>query len=221
MHRILLVDDDDATRTMVKERLKDSYDVVDTADPKEALSMALDLSPRCIVMDLLMPGLTGFELCKTLSSMTLTQEMPVLVLSGNPPEDYEDYCSHLGARDYFQKPVDFKKLSARISELVDQDAAEIPPEVHLGLRVCIELRGLNRFGKPFHELTATEDVSANGFRCVCGADLESKSVVEVFLRSGETKRRVGRARLVHAAIRRRQAPQYGFQFMQRPVEWLL
>jgi DNA-binding response OmpR family regulator len=220
MQRVLVVDDDDATRRMLVERLKDRYDVVDTADPGEALSLALDLSPKCILLDLLMPGLTGFELCKTLSSLSLTQKAPVLVLSGNPKEQYGDFCSHLGARDYFQKPVDFHRLAARMKELMDQDSKR-PPELRLGLQVAIELRGLNRFGRAFHEVTATEDVSVSGFRCACAAALDPKSVVEVFLRSGETKRRIGRAQVVHLLLREQQIPSYGFHFIQKPCEWVL
>ncbi len=48
MHRVLIVDDDEATRRLIKERLKDGYDIVDTGDPVEALALTLDLRPKCI-----------------------------------------------------------------------------------------------------------------------------------------------------------------------------
>jgi len=219
--RILVVDDDEALRRLLKERLKDSYEVVDTADPTEALSLALDLHPDCILLDLLMPGLTGFELCKTLSSLTLTQRIPILVLSGNPVEQYWDYCAHLGADDYFQKPIDFVRLRVRINQLINERLLERRPEIRLKMQVAIELRGLNRFGKAFHEVTSTKDISVTGFRCACTAPLGQKSVVEVFLRGGSSKRRVGRAEVVHAQRGGQDAPQYGFHFMQKPAEWLL
>jgi DNA-binding response OmpR family regulator len=219
--RILVVDDDEALRKLLKQRLKDSYEVVDTADPTEALSLALDVRPDCILLDLLMPGLTGFELCKTLSSLSLTQRIPILVLSGNPVEQFRDYCSHLGADDYFQKPIDFVRLRTRINQLLNERLFERRPELRLKMQVAIELRGLNRFGKAFHEVTATQDISVTGFRCACAAPLGQKSVVEVFLRGGSTKRRVGRAEVVHAPRSGQDSPQYGFHFTQKPSEWLL
>lgn len=221
MERILLVDDDDAMRRLVKERLKGSYDIVDTGDPTQALALALDLRPKCILVDLLMPGLTGFELCKTLSSLTLTQKTPVLVISGNPIGQYRDFCSHLGARDYFQKPVDFVRLRERIAELTKEDSCDRRVELRIKMRVGIELRGLDRNGKAFHEVTETSDVSASGFRCACGPLLALNSVVEVFIRSGDAMRRIGRAEVVHQLWRGRQVPQYGFRFLQRPGEWLV
>jgi response regulator RpfG family c-di-GMP phosphodiesterase len=173
------------------------------------------------LLDLLMPGLTGFELCRTLSSLSLTQRIPILVLSGNPVEQFRDYCSHLGAEDYFQKPIDFVRLRVRINQLVNERLLERRPELRLKMQVAIELRGLNRFGKAFHEVTATQDISVTGFRCACATPLGQKSVVEVFLRGGSARRRVGRAEVVHALRSGQDAPQYGFHFMQKPSEWLL
>ncbi len=89
--RVLVVDDDPSARNLLKERLGDSYDVTETSDPKEALSLAMSTKPNCILLDLHMPGLTGFELCKTLSSLSLTQLIPIMVLSGNPQDQYRDF----------------------------------------------------------------------------------------------------------------------------------
>ncbi len=221
MRRLLMVDDDDAMRNLVQARLKDTCDVVGTADPTAALSLALELQPQCILLDLLMPGLTGFELCKTLSSLSLTRKTPILVLSGNPATEYQEFCSHLGAQDYFQKPIDFDRLRVRIVELDNQDLTEQRRELRVKLQVAIELRGLDQYGKAFHEVTSTDDVSVSGFRCACSTSLFLKSLVEVYLRAGEAKRRVGRAQVVHTSLRASDVPQYGFHFVQRPAEWLL
>jgi CheY-like chemotaxis protein len=219
--RILVVDDDNALRRLLRESLKDSYEIFDTAEPTEALSLALDLQPDCILLDLLMPGLTGFELCKTISSLSLTHTIPILVVSGNPSAQYEDLCSHLGAEDYFEKPIDFVRLRVRLHELTDEGLRTARPELRLKLQVGIELRGLNRYGRAFYEVTATEDVSASGFRCASAVPLVRKSVVEVYLRGGTAKRRVGRAEVVYALQSGQDRTQYGFHFTQRPCEWVL
>jgi CheY-like chemotaxis protein len=221
MHRLLVVDDDESVRRLLKERLADSYEILDTGNPTEALALALDLAPKCILLDLLMPRLTGFELCRTFSSLSLTRRIPILVLSGNPVGEYGEFCSHIGAQDYFQKPVDFVRLRDRIAQLLDDDVLQQPAELRLSMQVSIELRGLNRSGQAFHELTTTEDVSVSGFRCACAATLDTKAVVEVFLGSQDAKRRIGRAQVVHKLLHATELPRYGFQFTQRPSEWLL
>jgi CheY-like chemotaxis protein len=221
MDRILVVDDDEAVRRVVRERLKAVYEVFDTADPSEAISLALKAKPKCVLLDLLMPGLTGFELCKTLSTLTLTQKIPVLVLSGNPASEFLEFCSHLGAKDYFQKRIDFLRLRSRIAELVRENLPALRPELRLAMHVVVELRGLNRRGKAFHEITETNNVSVNGFCCPCSVSLEPKSLVEVFLRSADSIHRVGRAKVIYGPRQGHAVGQYGFHFTQRPVEWLL
>lgn len=220
LDRILIVDDDPATRKLLKVQLNDTYDVAEVDDPTKALTAAMELHPKCILMDLLMPSLTGFELCKTLSSLSVTQLIPILVLSGNPDSQYRDFCSHLGAKDYFQKPIDFIRLRARIAEVVSENPAERRSEVRIRLQVMIKLRGIDRFGKTFQELAVTDDVSSSGFRCSCTAPLDAKSVVEVHLTGGGEKQRIGRAQVAHVIWPGTAAQQYGFRFVQKPSEWL-
>src|SRR5690349_18347702 len=65
MDKILLVDDDDAMRGMLKMRLSDAYEMIDTGDPVQALELALQHKPRAILLDLMMPDCSGFELCQS------------------------------------------------------------------------------------------------------------------------------------------------------------
>lgn len=221
MDRILVVDDEAAIRTLLRERLSDTYDLAETDDPTKALSLAMELHPDCILMDLLMPNLTGFELCKTLSSLSITRMIPILVLSGNPDSQYRNFCSNLGAKDYFQKPIDFARLRTRIAEVVSENPVERRKEVRVRLQVMIKLRGIDRNGKTFQELTVTEDVSAGGFRCSCFASLDTESIVEVHVTGGGATRRIGRAQVAHVIWSATAAQQYGFRFVQKPSEWLL
>jgi CheY-like chemotaxis protein len=68
MPRILIVDDDEAIRRLVRLNLTDLYEIFDTGQPEEALALALEHKPDAILLDLRMPGYSGFELCKTLTS---------------------------------------------------------------------------------------------------------------------------------------------------------
>jgi len=218
---VLLVDDDNSARRLFTEKLTDVYDVTETGDPTEALSIAMNIKPRCILLDLVMPGLTGFELCKTFSTLSLTELIPIVVFSGNPQDQYREFCSNLGAKDYFQKPIDFARLRARMAELVGEKPADRRAEPRVRLKVMIELRGINRYGKTFQELAVTDDVSRSGFRCPATVQLNLNSVIEAYVSGGGRKRRVGRAEVVHVMWPGTPAQQYGFHFMQKPSDWIL
>ena len=181
MSRILIVEDELAMRNLLRERLVDSYEVIDTGDPTEALALALQHKPDCILLDLMMPKFTGFELCQTLSSLSATRLVPIFIISGNPAAEYKTFCLNLGAREYFEKPVDFNQLKRRLADVLKEKQAEQRSEIRARLRVILKLKGTDTSAKAFELLTVTEDVSASGFLCGCHALLEGGAIVEVFL----------------------------------------
>src|ERR1700691_4406375 len=123
MPRILIVDDDEAMRAVVKEHLSAIYEVIDTGFPENALVMAVEKEPDVILLDLYMPGLSGFELCQTLSSLSFTQKIPVFIISGSD-ERNKAFCQNLGASRYFTKPIDFAKLKADLAAVLSSDKLE-------------------------------------------------------------------------------------------------
>src|SRR5438309_2354920 len=102
--KILIVDDDEAMRVLVKLRLSDSYEVIDTGNPEQALGLALQHKPDVILMDLMMPNCSGFELCQSLHSLSYTSRTPIFVVTGESAAKYRDYMSNLGAAGFFEKP---------------------------------------------------------------------------------------------------------------------
>jgi two-component system phosphate regulon response regulator PhoB len=77
---------------MVRLNLTDLYEVFDTGQPEEALALALEHKPDAILLDPRMPGYSGFELCKTLTSLSATQLIPVFVISGEGGAKTKDFC---------------------------------------------------------------------------------------------------------------------------------
>ena len=73
MKKLLIVDDDNAMRGMMRMRLSDCYEVFDTGDPEQALAMALEHKPDAVLMDLMMPKFSGFELNRSRSARIYTQ----------------------------------------------------------------------------------------------------------------------------------------------------
>ena len=82
MKKILVVDDESAMRGLFRMRLADMYDVVDTGDPEQALAIALEQKPDAILLDLMMPKFSGFELCQSFHSLSYTSHVPIYVITG-------------------------------------------------------------------------------------------------------------------------------------------
>lgn len=220
MARILVVDDEEPYRNLIRQRLEDEYEVIDTGQPAEALALALQHRPDAIVLDLSMPELSGFELCQTLATLSYTQSIPIFVVTGEPAAKYKAFCQNLGATEYFEKPVDFDELKARLAVGLKLHHPERRAEVSVRLRVILKLLGTDTNGGKFELLTTTDGVSAGGFLCSCPASLHKDSLVEVFLVS-EEPRYVGQARAVRAEWRDTPVPHYGFRFVARPDQWVL
>ena len=69
MEKLLIVDDEEAIRRLMRINLADRYEIIDTGNPEQALAMAMQDKPNAILLDLRMPKYSGFELCRTFSSL--------------------------------------------------------------------------------------------------------------------------------------------------------
>lgn len=219
MRRLLIVDDDAAVRKLFRLNLADDYEIIDTDDAEHALGLALEHKPDAILLDLRMPKFSGFDLCRTFSSLSKTHLIPIFVVSGDQGATTADACKELGAAGFFGKPVDFDALKARLSK-IKRHIAVPRSEVRVQLAVPLKLRGLDIHGSPFEETAITENVSLSGFLCRCVAELQKDSVVQVFLARGSNKP-AGEARCVRTEKSEGSGSQYGFRFIEKTSEWIL
>jgi CheY-like chemotaxis protein len=220
MGKILIIDDDDATRVLLRERLEGTHEIADTGNPEDAMAMALNFKPDCILLDLLMPTLSGMEVCQTLKSLSYTRSIPIFVITGEPAEKYKDFCVGLGAKEYFEKPLNFVQLKESLAIAVKLQQPQRRHGTRVQLRVNLKLRGIDVNGAKFEVLTTTENVSANGFYCVSEASLHQDSSAEVFLMSGG-ERFVGRARVARESRADASGDHYGFEFTEKLENWIL
>ena len=220
MPRILIVDDDEAIRKLVRLNLTDLYEIFDTGQPEEALALALEHKPDAILLDLRMPGSSGFELCKTFTSFSATQLIPGFVISGEGGAKTKDFCRDLGAAAYFEKPVDFNALRDSLAQALHSRRLERRKEVRVGLRVPLKLSGQDASGKDFSLPSTAENVSKGGFLCACAVVLTIDSIVDVFI-IGAEQEHVGKARVVRAEWAGTQYPRYGFAFTEMIGHWAL
>lgn len=212
MPRILIVDDDDAYRSVIKDHLSSLYEIIDTPFPEDALVIAVEQEPAAVLMDLSMPGLSGFELCQTLSSLSFTQRIPIFIITGQD-ERNKIFCQNLGAAGYFTKPVDFARLKAELASAVGSTKIQRRRDLRVQIRLPLMLRGKKKDGTDFESRVTTENMSSSGFLCACPSSLEEITSVEVCL-CGEREHRLGDARLVRVAVPDALHPErrYGFQF---------
>jgi CheY-like chemotaxis protein len=220
MEKLLVVDDDEALRRLMRLELNDTYEIIDSGKPEEGLALALEHKPDAILLDLRMPKYSGYELCQTFTSFSRTQMIPVIIVSGEAGGQTKEHCKQLGAAGYFEKPIDFEALRALLSQLIKARRHIPHAEVRVRLRVPLKLRGTDLHGKQFEEATATENVSLSGFLCGCATPLLAGSVVDVLLAS-RVEEYVGKAKIVHADAKSTPLHRYGFIFIEKTGPWVL
>jgi len=114
MKKILLVDDEVDILEFLKYNLEqEGFEVLVSTNGKDALKKILQ-NPDLIVLDIMMPGMDGFELYQQIKSNKSSQDIPIIFLTAKSGETDEIKGLDLGASDYIQKPISPKKLIARI-----------------------------------------------------------------------------------------------------------
>ena len=220
MGKLLVLDDDDALRRLMRIELSDAYEIVDSGEPEQGLALALEHLPEAILLDLRMPNYSGYELLQTFTSLSRTQTIPVIIVSGEGGGQTKEHCKQLGAAGYFEKPIDFEALRAYIRQTAKSQRTPTRAEVRVRLRVALKLGGTDSRGKQFSEVATTENVSLSGFLCGCAAELSTDSIVEVYLTSdGEPY--VGKAKIVHVDSKSAPLRRYGCRFIEKTGPWVL
>ncbi len=117
--KILVVDDEKDIVDLLKYNLEKEkeFEVITAHNGKEALASAVDNKPDIVLLDIMMPELNGFEVCKRLKSSTATSKIPVIFLTAKENEIDEIIGLELGADDYIQKPISPRKVIARIKSV--------------------------------------------------------------------------------------------------------
>jgi len=119
--RVLLVDDEDQLRRVMKDLLeRDGYIVAEARDGVQALDQVDKFGPDVVVLDLNLPGLDGYGVLSHLRSRPATSEVPVVVLTAKGDEDNEVRVFELGADDFLTKPFRARALSARLDLVLNR-----------------------------------------------------------------------------------------------------
>lgn len=127
---ILLVDDDRTFTTLIEAKLKgENYNVVIARDGQEGLTVAKEQRPNLIILDVLMPGLTGYEFCKKILDETELRNVPLLVISSR--RSMQDFFPDWMIHGFIHKPFKPEELLKKVEEALKNapGPAEAPEKV--------------------------------------------------------------------------------------------
>jgi DNA-binding response OmpR family regulator len=103
--KILIIEDDPATQRLVDYSLKqEGYQIITASNGLEGIRKALGESPDLVILDVMLPGMDGFEICYRLKSEPTTANLPILMFSAKAQEIDKDTGIKVGADDYLTKP---------------------------------------------------------------------------------------------------------------------
>jgi putative two-component system response regulator len=143
--RILIVDDESSARLALEVLLRrEGFDVRNASDGAHALAECASFRPDLILLDILMPGLDGFEVCRRIKATPETRLTPVVLITGLSDTEDRIRGINAGADDFLSKPIDVNELLARSRSLLRlkqyTDELENAESVLFSLALSIEAR---------------------------------------------------------------------------------
>lgn len=127
--KVLIIDDDENICELVSlYLLKDGYDVIASHDGREGISKFKEENPDLIILDIMMPGMDGWEVCRTIKK---SHSIPIIMLSAKGETFDKVLGLELGADDYIVKPFEPKELVARVKAILRRSngSKDVPNEV--------------------------------------------------------------------------------------------
>jgi DNA-binding response OmpR family regulator len=125
--RVLIVDDERQNRQLLEIMLKpEGFVVLTAATGADALALVAREPPDVILLDVMMPGLDGYQVAAALKGAAATSNIPVILISGLDDHQARTLARNAGADDFLSRPVDRTELCARLRLLVDPAGADTP-----------------------------------------------------------------------------------------------
>jgi two-component system, OmpR family, phosphate regulon response regulator PhoB len=118
MRKLLIADDESGIRSLVRMTLeRDSYEILEASDGEEAIALARKHHPEVVLLDVMMPGLSGFDVCRALKDDPATAEATVVMLTARAQDSDREQGVAAGADDYFTKPFSPIALLRKVDQV--------------------------------------------------------------------------------------------------------
>ena len=137
MKRILVVDDQPDNVFVLQDRLeREGFNVITAYDGPACIELAVERLPDLILLDVMMPGMSGFEVCKKLTTNQITEKIPIILVTAlTDAEDLKEGLQ-VGAFDYIKKPFNRVELIARIKSALSFSESQ---------KVLLEIEKINTY----------------------------------------------------------------------------
>jgi two-component system alkaline phosphatase synthesis response regulator PhoP len=123
--KILVVDDDPNVIAIAKELLDEDYNLKTATTGEEALKTARDFIPDLIILDIMMPGMDGYEVCRRLREQSILLDVQIIMVSSKGELEDRIKGKEMGADDYITKPFEEEDLLESVSFFLNT-----PPQVN-------------------------------------------------------------------------------------------
>ncbi|WP_428605353.1 response regulator [Sedimenticola sp.] len=116
---VLIVDDSKTVRRVMRGMLQQSgYRTLEAEDGAQGIELARNHKPNLIFMDVMMPGMDGFQATRKLQTNVDTQDIPVIIISGNRQATVQTWVQKIGAKDFMAKPFERGELFQRLESAI-------------------------------------------------------------------------------------------------------
>ncbi len=166
--RILAIDDNEDTLEVIRVTLSEEYDVLTLKDPVEVYEIINIFEPDLLILDIMMPKITGFQVLDLLQKNPTYKDLPVIILSAKNATREIKYGYKLGARLYLTKPFDPGRLLKNVSLLFEHTPPKRSPK-HFTLRqvlIQIHLKKISQTGgySLASALLGTDEIESEEFK---------------------------------------------------------
>ena len=158
---ILIIEDEPDIQDLLEFHLKkEGYNVLTASDGENGINIARKQSPNLILLDLLLPGIKGLDVCRDLKNDVNTSKINIIMVTALGQEENIVKGLETGADDYVSKPFNMSILLARISAVLRRNITDInnnPDTVHInGIKIIPRLREVTAGQQKITDLTFTE-----------------------------------------------------------------
>jgi len=116
---VLLIDDNVEILELLDDNFKQNFNVIKALNGNDGLTLARKYSPDIIILDIMMPGINGIEVCRQLKNESITSHIPIVLLTAKVTEEDEIKGLNTGADDYVSKPFKVSILKARVNSIIE------------------------------------------------------------------------------------------------------
>lgn len=120
MRKLLIADDEPGIRTLVKMTLEsDAYEIIEASDGVQALALTKEHRPQLVLLDVSMPGMSGFDVCRSIKADPVLKDVWVIMVTAKAQEADITEGVAAGADDYFTKPFSPVALIRKVEEIFE------------------------------------------------------------------------------------------------------